>query len=336
MLGDYPRLGVSEAKQKATQIVEQLKHGIDPAGKLGLLKTEGSFEGVARKFLYRGNFAPKTLDEYSRIINKELIPVFSSKLISQITEREVKAILFEISEQKPTLANRVRAVLQGIFNLAVDAGLCDKNVVLQIRPHVKETRNRKPRGENRASLEVLKTLYTNAQNLSPASRALIRFTLLSGVSARLVEQLTWNELRGDFWITGGGETVFLTASHREQINALLKNEQYIFSPDDGKTPFKNSRVTLQRISKGLNEKYSWSDISASVRFQMLKLGFNYSDLAVVFAIGQKQGLEKPDTSLIQRSAKRVFNDWALIITDQPLEDDSATNVIRMRRLKRLK
>jgi len=335
-LGDYPRLGLADAKAKATQVMEQIKFGADPAAKLSLLKTEGGSEEAALKFLKQGKFSARTYDEYSRIIQKELQPLFSTKLVSQITEREIKALLFSIGEEKPSLANRVRGVLQGIFNLAYEAGLCDRNIVSDIRPNSREEVNRKPRGERRVELDIIQSIYAHGASLPAASGALVQFTLLSGVPIRMVEGLTWSEIRGDFWVTKGGQTIYLTPVHREMMNLNSKSSHYIFSPDGGTTPFKNSRVILQRLIKPGTMRVSWSDLVASVKYQMLKLGFTYADLALVFGLGANTGLETPDASTIQRSAKRVFTDWSQIVSGQPLDEDGGSNVIRMRRLKRLK
>lgn len=335
-LGDYPRLGVSEARSLATQVSEQVKFGADPASKLSKLKTEGGFSEVAAKFLKSHQFSLRTAEEYERIINKELLPLFSTKLISQITEREIRALLFSIGESKPTLSNRVRAVLLGIFSDALDAGLCDRNLVSGIRPTAKEAVNRKPRGDKPIELEVLQALFAECERLPAASKALVQFTLLSGVSVRLVQQLVWSEIRGDYWVTKTGQTIFLTAFHKELMNINSRNSHFIFSPDGGTTPFKNSRVILQRLRKPEQPLVSWSDITTNIKNQMLKLGFVYADLALVFGLRNNAGLESPDIGSVQRSAKRVFTDWSQIISGQPIEGGGASNVIRMRRLKRLK
>lgn len=335
-LGDYPRLGVAEARAKATQVIEQVKFGSDPASKLSKLKTEGGFDEVALRFLKQGKFSPKTFDEYERIINKELLPHLATRLVSQISEREIRALLFSISENRPTLSNRVRAVLLGIFSSAVEAGLCDRNLIAGIRPTSKEAVNRKPRGGKIIELEQLQTIYLDSQELPAASKALVQFTLLSGVSVRLVQQLVWSEIRGDYWITKTGQTIFLTPLHKELMNINSKNSHFIFSPDGGTTPFKNPRVILQRLRKPEQPLASWSDLVSNIKNQMLKLGFVYADLALVFGLGRNTGLESPDTNSVQRSAKRVFTDWSLIISGQPIESGGASNVIRMRRLKRLK
>jgi len=340
-LGDYPRLGLAEAKAKATQVLEQIKFGSDPAGKLSLLKTEGGFDEVAKRFLEQNQFSPKTNEEYSRIIKKELQPLFTTKLISQISEREIRALLFSISETKPALSNRVRGVLNGIFSAAVEAGLCDRNLVKDIRPNAKEVRGRRLRGDKRVELEVLQSIFVASQKLPPASKSLVQFTLLSGVSVRLVEQLTWSQIRGDYWTTNTGQTVYLTPMHRELMNLNSTNSNFIFSPDAGLTSFKNTRVILQRLKSEDLGALSWSDIVSSIKHQMLKLGFAYADLALVFALGAGSELDAPEARLIQvqaiqRSAKRIFSDWSQIVSGNPLGDTGSSNVIRMRRLKRLK
>ena len=336
LLGEFPKVSLEEARALALSVMDQVERGQDPGALRQRAKTEGKFSELCDRFLKGHRLAEKTAKEYRRIIEKELLPVFGTRIISQITLREIRALLFSLGEEKPALANRVRGILSSLFDLAVEAGLCEDNVVLQIRPTIREAEKRISRGERRLSLEQLQGLFREAGELTSASKSLVQFALLSGVPIRTVENIQWKDVRGDYWAASERMLVFLTPYHRELMNLHSKNSAYIFSPDFGVSPFKNSRVTLQRLAKKLVVACNWSDISASIRFQMIKLGFAWADLSLVYGLNTVKGIDAPDPTIIERSAKRLFSDWAQIITEQGFDRDSGSNVVRMRRLKRLK
>lgn len=68
---------------------------------------------------------PSTAREHVRILRKEILPVLGRVPVKEVTMEQVDSILFRIREKRPTLSNRVRAVLSKMFARAEVWGIRD-------------------------------------------------------------------------------------------------------------------------------------------------------------------------------------------------------------------
>ena len=126
-LGTYPRLKPARARQLATEVLDQVRAGIDP----GLLSHQakqkrrpadiGSIDALVRDYL-RQHIAPNcsggTYHNAKRMLEVDILSSGASKLDS-ISKRDAIALIDRIAEDRPVHANRVLARLRAMFNWAV-------------------------------------------------------------------------------------------------------------------------------------------------------------------------------------------------------------------------
>jgi integrase len=322
-LGRFPTLSVDEARSVAKSVIERVRRGEDP---LSLKKLRRhSVEQVFERFLASRRLAEKTSREYKRLFSREISPWLGSRRLDEISERELKRLLYILAEEseKPALSNRVRALLSAIFSFALDSGLCDSNPLTNLPPKGRE--RRESRIKKLASFEELYSIYEGASGLAGE---IVRFSLLSGVSPSEVRGLRWSDIRGDFWESRRGYLINLTHAHRAILASVrlgagldAGRSEYVFSP-----PPKNITSMLKRA--GANS-FTPSELERSVQQEMLKLGIPFSEHSMVFG-----KLRPPEHSLREWAARKVFSEWAQLLTSPTVPEQG--KVVRLRRLKRLK
>ncbi len=344
-LGVFPTISLEDARALAVKVSEKVAGGTDPVADRKRLSTDGEFRKVSERFLGRRRLKPATRKEYERILKTELLPQFSGRTLEQITERDVRLVVFHIGEERGSwaLANRARALLSALFQFGLEAGLCEENPVSRVPASVREVARRTSRGTTPVAFDLLQIIYAAAQELTPPARALVQFTLLSGVPVRHVQELKWEAIRGDFWLAPDGTLVSLTPQHRALLNSVSRESDYIFTTD-GERPFRNTRAVLQRVKLLLRadreiDAINWSDIVRSIRQSMLQIGIPYSEVALLFAPAKVTAakISPPNRTLLEGASARVFFDWAAAVSGRAANmPDPSGKILRFRRLKRLK
>ena len=197
-LGDYPDLSLAKARQKADELRGQVADGINPVEarkrERGTRATK-SFGAVAARYLEehseRHN-APSYAAENKRNLNNHVLPLWKHRHIDTIRRADVVELIESlIAAGKPTLANRVHALVSTVFTFALDAGLTEKNPCARLRKRGTETQ-----GTRVLSDDELRLFWTRA-TLAPMSRAsglALRLILLTGCRPGEIAGLRRNEL----------------------------------------------------------------------------------------------------------------------------------------------
>ena len=138
-LGSYPELTLKKAREKRTDLREQVEAGIDPAAEKQLAKKisakknadPDSFENVAIEWHKKPKKKPWKL-EYSEIIMSRLIknvfPHIGHIPISKIEPPQLVKVLYAIEDRNaPVLAHKIQGYLTKICKYAVRAGIIKYN-----------------------------------------------------------------------------------------------------------------------------------------------------------------------------------------------------------------
>ena len=122
-VGTYPEKSLSEAREAARQAIADLKRGVDPR------KPEGpTFADLAADFMRKHpkmkKLSRRTVKEYARILDKDLLPEWGERAVSELTRADVGKLLDDIAfeRESPVMANRVLALASVMFNYGIDAG----------------------------------------------------------------------------------------------------------------------------------------------------------------------------------------------------------------------
>ena len=197
-LGDYPDLSLAKARQKADELRGQVANGINPVEarkRERETRATKSFGAVAARYLEEHSSrhnAPSYAAENKRNLNNHVLPIWKHRHIDSIRRSDVVELIESlIAAGKPTLANRVHALVSTVFTFALDAGLTEKNPCARLRKRGTETK-----GTRVLSDDEMRLFWSRAI-LAPMSRAsglALRLILLTGCRPGEIAGLRRGEL----------------------------------------------------------------------------------------------------------------------------------------------
>jgi hypothetical protein len=117
-IGDASIIPLSNAHEKASEIVSKIAQGLDPAYERDAYKSAITFADLCAKYL--ASHARQKKDcgqEDRRIIEADLLPAWSNHKACDIQRRDVIALLDGIGVERaaPIMANRTRALISSIL-----------------------------------------------------------------------------------------------------------------------------------------------------------------------------------------------------------------------------
>ena len=193
--GTYPEMGLSAARGEAEAALARLAQDMDPA----IVQTEetekdepNSAKAVADEWISR-YVKPntRTWPEVQRILNREVLPVWKDKYISEIERPDVLRLLDAIVDRgAPVLANRTLSILKRWFRWAVvDRGYLDISPVAGMRPPTaEESRDRV------LSPEELAEIWNAAPDLGFPFGSWFRFVILTAQRRNEVARVQWDHI----------------------------------------------------------------------------------------------------------------------------------------------
>lgn len=151
-LGRYPVIKLAQARREASEALERVRQGVDPAvekklRQLAPLPGTDTFAIVLNDYLTRyalPNTAPGTFRETRRALNRDVLPEWRNLPISAITRAHAIKLVDEIAASGALVqANRTLARLRHFFNWTVERGRLSASPIAGMKPPTKErTRDR--------------------------------------------------------------------------------------------------------------------------------------------------------------------------------------------------
>jgi len=193
-IGGYPALSLREARERAKKGLGQDDPAAEKkAGRRPALaqQTDDLIDKVARDYLakYCKSRRPRSVEEITRIIEREIVPVWKGRIITDIRKKDIHALLDPIEARAPVMANCVFAVIRQFFGWCLERGIIDTTPCTGIRaPAADHARDRVLRDDE------IKALWEATETLSWAFRGTIRLLLLTGARLNEVACLTWDEI----------------------------------------------------------------------------------------------------------------------------------------------
>lgn len=216
-LGQYPTVLLARAREKAREALEFADKGIDPnrakeeERREHQEKEANTFAAVATRYLERhcrAKVRPSTYGEYHRtLLGVKPTPgkrksgrkaafhlkPWQQRPFADIRKRDVLDVLERIRLTAPVQSNRVRAILHGLWEYAVDGEIADVNLIAAIKQ--KRMHKEKPR-ERSLSEDEINTLW-NALPSAPmgeAARRILKLVLLTGQRKGEVCTMEWSDV----------------------------------------------------------------------------------------------------------------------------------------------
>ena len=125
-LGEYPSMGLEEAREKAHEWHKLIKRGVDPtdiereARQAEQRKRANSFAAVAEDFITDKLPGERRGKEVERDIRREFIPAWGGRPITDIADTDVLAIIKAKKRTAPVQARNLLALAKRFFTWAVD------------------------------------------------------------------------------------------------------------------------------------------------------------------------------------------------------------------------
>lgn len=203
-LGRWPVMGVADARKAATEALERIELGEDPAAskkatKAARIEAELSerdkIKSLVELFAERHLSRIKTGEEVKRSLEYNVLPSWGDRNAQDISRRDVIDLLEEIAQSgRATTANRVRAYLSKFFGWCVDREVIENSPAIGVKAVAKE--------KSRArflSDDELRWFWAACEDLRHPWGALGKVLLLTGQRLGEVVGMTDAEITGDVW-----------------------------------------------------------------------------------------------------------------------------------------
>jgi integrase len=149
-LGDYPDLTLAKARQKALEIRQQVKDGVDPGMARKAAKAthgeDNSFEAIAREWVEK--FSPSWAESHSKkLIGRLTLHVFpwiGRRPINDISSLELLTVLRRIeSKGQLETAHRVRQICGQVLRYGVQTGRCERDCAADLKGAIPPAPNKR-------------------------------------------------------------------------------------------------------------------------------------------------------------------------------------------------
>ncbi|MCH9647792.1 MAG: tyrosine-type recombinase/integrase [Deltaproteobacteria bacterium] len=280
--GPYPSLSLQEARKIATVDLGILASGGDP-------RSQVSAAPLVRELLeayssqHLPSLKPSSRREYSRIIDKELLPALGERHLAEVDKMVVAKALAKIEPRGRVLRNRTQAILSSAYSWASQSGWNVSNPCYGLKLKTEAKRRRVlSDDELPAAWEAMKA-YRGV-----AGRAL-QLMLLTGQRGGEVRRMRWEDLRedaggeGGIWWTipetknGRPHSVYLTPMALEILDVLDSGGRgWVFAAKNARTHLDRNVLprAAARINKALEAEATWTphDLRRTVETSLARLG----------------------------------------------------------------
>ncbi len=341
-LGEFPAVGLSEARNAARDALNAARRGVDPneekKRQAEALKEHraNTFEQVSKLFIKRYAKKNRTWPETQRILDRYVLPKWADRPVAEIRKTDVVELLDDVEDNHGIyMANRTLAAVRKLLNWAMDErGLIEATPVGRNMARGKEV----PR-ERVLDDDEIRAVWGSCGELGYPFGPMLRLLLLTGQRRSEVADMQWSELDlGEAaWTIPGARSknekehvVPLSMAAMEVINTLPRFEgPFVFSTTDGKRPV-SGFSTFKRRADDLTEVTGWRlhDLRRTCRTGMAALGvpevvservLNHQQDRLVRTYNKHEYLDEKRNALAQW-AQRIMD----IVTPPP------ENVVSMR------
>lgn len=275
-LGSYPEISVSVARDRAREMKDQIREGVDPAAerkerKSALLAEQRrglSFDKAVDKYL------DAKLDEFSNAKHRQqwrntlktyAVPELGTMLVKDITVRDVLKVLQPIWHTKTETASRVRGRVEAVLSWATVSGHREGDNPARWAGNLKEllpapSKIAKERNHPALQVDDVTRWLQKLRNMDGMGRYALEFALLTASRSQEVRGAVWSEIDLDvaLWVVPA-DRMKMDREHRVPLSSgaidLLKavprfeGSELIFpAPRGGKL----SDMTLSAAMKRLH------------------------------------------------------------------------------------
>lgn len=307
-IGRYPDLSVSAARHRAEDWRGRIARGEDPRTE----RREALAAKTVREWLttfkaeHVVRLAASTAKDYTRIIDKRLIPLFGRLLVTDLNEEHVRQLHHDL-RATPREANKTVSILSKALNLAERAGQRPKrsNPCYMIERFPEQTRTRALTLKEAAAFgKILKKKEAH----SPKAVAIIMLLLMTGARLGEIEKLEWA------WVDLEGGVIRIPPMKHKTGKKTGRERIIALGPA--------AVVMLSRLAKGKLSKWVFPADTRPVRTATRKPHLpHYSSTKAVWQRMRRKGATKEEdgelrkaglTDLHLHDLRHTFASWARV------------------------
>jgi integrase len=318
-IGGYPDVTLAQAKEKAREIKEKIRMGIDPIAEKQVVKSELllkqaraiTFSQIANEYFSKKSKEFKTVKQISQLksrLENYILPTLGNLLIIDIALADVEIVLNPIWEIKNETATRVRRDIERIIDLAGVKGLRTTDNPARWKGYLEQVLvnpKKVSKEQNQPALPVvhLPQFWKDLTKIETVGALALMFQILTAARPGAVRLATWDEFDLEKWIwtlpahrqsakVTKDHLVPLTKEAVSIITSIPRQGNYVFSIT-GNRPISDATVrgTLGRIHEH--------------KVKVDKVGY----------VDPKQNNKR----IVPHGFRSSFKDWAMEFTDYPDE-----------------
>lgn len=297
-IGSYPEVSLAQARNKSKEITFNLSQGIDPLVEKRKNKDQFSgeitFAQLSDLYIKRHlpSLSPSTAKEYARIINAELKTKLGKLYLSEISKRRLIDLIDAIAVDRGhnTLSNRVRAVLSSIYSFAVNKGVLESNILLNLKLKKKELKR-----DRVYTQQEIQQLWAAFEAQDQLIGTIYKLLLLLGQRAGETCQMRWSDIEVDkaIWtipteVTKSDRLHTVPLSEKAlglilDMKPITGNKQYVFnSPKRENQPITWIHKATARIKKdsGVSD-FRPHDLRRTMASNLAEMGVNRTVLGKI-------------------------------------------------------
>ncbi len=228
-IGRYPDVTIEQARKQVDKFNAKIASGINPNEEKRAIRSEITLQELFNQYLDRHAKAYKKSWKEDQNQFRRYLSDWANRKLSAIRKQHIQKLHANIGAEKGTYAaNRLLALLNVLFNKAIDWGWEYSNPAHGIKKFKEKTRDRFIQAD-----ELPRFFKALSEEQNPDTKDYIMLSLLTGARRSNVVAMRWNQINFDqaTWTipetkTGDSHTVPLVPEAIE----ILKNRRNSFNP----------------------------------------------------------------------------------------------------------
>ena len=258
-LGRWPIMGLAEARTTASEALEAIDKGHDPAAtkrveKAARLSGKNTVAAQLDNFHRRHLTTIRTGNAVWQSLRLNVLPAWGDREVSDITRRDLVQLLDEIADSgRATTANRVKAYVSKFLGWCEDRGVIEQSPAIGLKLPAKEKARDRP-----LTRDEIRWLWLACDRDPNPWGPLFKVLLLTGQRRGEVARMRWQDIdTNGVWHlaeTKNGERhdVPLPDAAQKVIGALPRLGEFIFSTN-GSTPGLSLSKPTARLAARMEE-----------------------------------------------------------------------------------
>ena len=317
-LGNYPKLPLATARERAWGALKEIGSGGDPASEKREHRERDTFKELAEDFieLYAKPNKRSWMND-RRALNRDLLPRFGHRKAADVRRRDVISMLDEINARgAPVLANRTLEIIRRIYNWAIQKERVEQNPCVGIERFVETSSDRV------LSEDEVRRVWLALEAQPDPVAARFRLMMLTAQRSGEIRNMRWQDvdLDGGWW-TIPAEFSKNRLSHRVPQSSLVREilegmkkltfgGTWVFPSPVGSGPVHSDDKRIIMIRKDSGVSFAAHDLRRTAASHMASMGVNRFTIARILNHVETSVTATYDRHSYDAEKKAALEAWA--------------------------